>query len=288
MKVGLLVEVEEGLDWDSWRATYTAAERLGFESVWLSDHLESASGTPGRLETWTALAVAAAETRRVVLGPLVSPVTFREPAVIARMAESFSKLSGGRFVAGLGLGWNADEHMRAGIGFPSIAERARRLVDTTARIRCDGRTQVLIGGSGPRVTLPLTAQHADQWNMTTASVAQFAQATRRLDKHCAEANRPPREILRSVACGVLVGRDAADLRERAERMRKVVPPLAEARNVLQSAREMGWLVGSVEEVVARLEAFAAAGAERVILGHYDLANVSTLELLAATVLADAA
>jgi alkanesulfonate monooxygenase SsuD/methylene tetrahydromethanopterin reductase-like flavin-dependent oxidoreductase (luciferase family) len=288
VKVGLLVEVEEGLDWDSWRATFSAAERLGFESLWLSDHLDSAWGTPGRLETWTALAVAAAETHRLVLGPLVSPVAFREPAILARMAESFSELSSGRFVVGLGLGWNADEHAHAGIPFPPVAQRARRLVDTIVRIRCACSVPVLVGGSGPRVTLPLAAQHADQWNMTTASVAQFAQANRRLDALCAEINRPAREILRSVACGVLVGRDAADLRQRAERMRKAVPPLADAEDVLQTAREMGWLVGSVEDLVAQSKAFAAAGADRVILGHYDLDNLATLELLAATVLRDVA
>jgi alkanesulfonate monooxygenase SsuD/methylene tetrahydromethanopterin reductase-like flavin-dependent oxidoreductase (luciferase family) len=286
VKVGLLVEVEEGLDWDSWRATYSAAERLGFESVWLSDHLESARGTPARLETWTALAAAATETQRLVLGVLVSPVMFREPAIIARMAESLAALSSGRFVAGLGLGWNADEHANAGIPFPSVAERARRLVDTIKRLRCARHIPVLVGGSGPRVTLPLAAQHADQWNMTTASVAQFAQANRRLDELCAEAKRPAREILRSMACGVLVGRDDVDLRERAERMREVVPPLADAQDVLQAAREMGWLVGSVEDLGAQLDAFAAAGAERVILGHYDLTNLATLELLAATVRAD--
>ena len=68
MKVGLLVEVEEGLDWGHWRAIYTTAERLGFESVWLSDHLDSTWRAPRGLETWTALAVAAAETHRLVLG----------------------------------------------------------------------------------------------------------------------------------------------------------------------------------------------------------------------------
>jgi alkanesulfonate monooxygenase SsuD/methylene tetrahydromethanopterin reductase-like flavin-dependent oxidoreductase (luciferase family) len=291
VKVGLLVEVEEGLDWDSWRATYTAAERLGFESLWLSDHLESAWGTPARLETWTALAAAATETQRLVLGVLVSPVMFREPAIIARMAETLAALSGGRFVAGLGLGWNADEHAHAGIPFPPVAERARRLVDTITRLRCAHHIPVLVGGSGPRVTLPLAAQHADQWNMTTASVAKFAQANRRLDELCAEANRPARDILRSVACGVLVGRDDVDVRERAQRMREVVPSLADAQHaqdMLQAARQMGWLVGSVEDVGAQLHGFAAAGAERVILGHYDLTNLATLELLAATVLGDVA
>jgi len=128
MKLGILIETEEGLDWESWRKTYTAAERLGLESVWLSDHLQSPWHTRHGLETWTALAVAAAETQRLVLGSLVSPVTFREPGIVARMAESLQALSHGRFVVGLGLGWNSDEHAAAGIAFPSVDERSRRLV----------------------------------------------------------------------------------------------------------------------------------------------------------------
>jgi alkanesulfonate monooxygenase SsuD/methylene tetrahydromethanopterin reductase-like flavin-dependent oxidoreductase (luciferase family) len=279
MKLGLLVEVEESLDWEHWRSTLSAAERLGFESVWLSDHLRSPWSDRHGLETWTALAVAAAETRRVVLGPLVSPVTFREPAIVARMAESLAALSGGRFVVGLGLGWNVDEHAEAKIAFPGVAERAERLAATAARIRCT-RVPVLIGGSGRRATLPIVARYADQWNMTTASVADFRRASSHLDALCAAAGRSAAEILRSVAAGVLVGHDDADLRARAERMRRCIPPLAAAEDALTAARDMGWLVGTVEAVVARLREFAAAGAERAILGYYDLDDLATLELLA--------
>src|SRR5216683_5983618 len=89
VKLGLLVETEDGLDWDHWRATCAAADELGFESVWISDHLQSpwAAGRHG-LDPWIALAVAAAETRRITLGVLVSPIMFREAAIVARMAEA--------------------------------------------------------------------------------------------------------------------------------------------------------------------------------------------------------
>jgi alkanesulfonate monooxygenase SsuD/methylene tetrahydromethanopterin reductase-like flavin-dependent oxidoreductase (luciferase family) len=280
MKIGLLVEAEEGLDWDTWRSTYTAAERLGFESVWLSDHLSSPWGSTHGLETWTSLAVAAAETKRLILGPLVSPVTFREPGILAHMAHGLDALSHGRFVVGLGLGWNAQEHALAGIPFPSAVERGSRLVETIERLRC----RVLIGGSGPRVTLPLVARYADQWNMTTGSVQAFAHANCQLDRLCAEIGRSPTAIVRSVASGILIGRDGADLRERGERMRRAVPPLRTAEDPLAAARDMGWIVGTSEEITVRLREFAAAGAERAILGHYDVGDVTTLELLAAHVL----
>jgi alkanesulfonate monooxygenase SsuD/methylene tetrahydromethanopterin reductase-like flavin-dependent oxidoreductase (luciferase family) len=87
-------------------------------------------------------------------------------------------------------------------------------------------------------------------------------------------------IVRSAAMGLLIGRNVDELRSRAERMRKCVPPLAEAEDVLHAAREMGWLVGDPRDVVAQLRSFAEVGVERVIFGHYDLSDVGLLELLA--------
>jgi alkanesulfonate monooxygenase SsuD/methylene tetrahydromethanopterin reductase-like flavin-dependent oxidoreductase (luciferase family) len=283
MKLGILVEVEEGLDWDAWRATFTEAERLGFESVWLSDHLDSPWHTRRGLETWTALAVAAAETRRITLGPLVSPVTFREPAIVARMAASLHELSHGRFVVGLGLGWNAEEHATAGITFEHAEERARRLAHTIERVRCESRVRVLVGGAGSR-TLEVAARYADEWNITTASPAAFTEANARLDRLCAQIGRSPKAVERSVACGVLVGRDAEDLRARAEQMRQSVPPLSAVEDVPTAARSMGWLVGTTEEVVAHLQALKAVGVQRAVLGHYNVADAKVLELLAHSVL----
>jgi alkanesulfonate monooxygenase SsuD/methylene tetrahydromethanopterin reductase-like flavin-dependent oxidoreductase (luciferase family) len=284
MNIGVLVETEEGLDWDHWRETYTAAERLGFESVWISDHLASPwSATRHGLDTWTALAVAAAETRRVVLGPLVSPVTFREPAIMARMAANLDTLSGGRFVVGLGLGWNAEEHAAAGIVFPAVAERAQRLIETTAHIRSESSVPILVGGKG-RSILPIVACCADQWNVTTASPFEFRCAADELDAACREVGRDPGAILRSVAMGLLIGRDADELRERGERMRRCVQPLAEATNVLETARSMGWLVGTPAEVNDALRQLDDTGAQRTILGHYDLTDLAALELLAETAL----
>jgi alkanesulfonate monooxygenase SsuD/methylene tetrahydromethanopterin reductase-like flavin-dependent oxidoreductase (luciferase family) len=290
MKVGILVEAEEGLDWDSWRATYTAAERLGFDSVWLSDHLQSPwRDNDGRhgLETWTALTVAMAETRRITLGSLVSPIMFREPALVARMAESLDGLGSGRFVVGLGLGWNAAEHAAAGIAFPSVAARARRLAEGIQRIRDElaGRAlPVLVGGAGPRSTLPVAARYADEWNVTTGSASDYRRMSQQLAALCGEIGRDARQVRRSVATGVLVGRDASDLERRAQRMRGCVPPLADTPDVVSAARGMGWLAGTPETLLAGLRDFQQAGVERVMLGHYDLANVETLVVLAETVL----
>ena len=290
MKLGLLVESEEGLDWESWRRTYVAAERLGFESVWISDHLASpwASERHG-LEPWVALSVAAAETRQVRLGPLVSPITFRQPALVARTAEAIDLLSDGRFVLGLGLGWNSAEHERFGIPFPVVAERIKLLATGVATIRTmlgERHVPLLIGGGGPRASLPLVARYADEWNMTTGSVDLFRARSQRLAELCTELGRDAATIRRSVATGFLIGRNPAELRERSRRMQRLVPPLGDVPldDVPGAAREMGWVTGQPEEIAAALRPLAQAGADLAILGHYDLADVAALETIAADVM----
>lgn len=288
MKLGILVETEEGLDWASWRRVYASAERLGFESVWISDHFLSPwTAERHGLDAWVALAVAAAETRRVLLGPLVSPITFRQPAMLARMAESLHDLSHGRFVLGLGLGWNAAEHARAEIEFPPVSERRRRLEDGIRLIRRtlgERRVPLLIGGAGPGSSLPLAARSADHWNITTSSVELYRQRSERLAELCRGAGRDPSRIRHSVAVGFLVGRDLADLRARCENMRRSVPPLAEAEDVLEAARQMGWVAGTPPRIIEHLRSLAQAGVDLAILGHYDPADDAALEIIAREVM----
>jgi alkanesulfonate monooxygenase SsuD/methylene tetrahydromethanopterin reductase-like flavin-dependent oxidoreductase (luciferase family) len=280
------VEAEEGLDWERWRTTCSAAERLGFESVWISDHLASA-WSPRRhgLEPWVALSVAAAETNRVRLGPLVSPITFRQPAILARMAEALESLSHGRFVIGLGLGWNADEHAQFGIPFPPPSERTGLLVSTIQALG-DVHSPLLIGGSGPRSTLPIVARHADEWNLTTASVDVYLERSRQLGEICAEVGRDPTSIRRSVAVGFLIGRTGDELRSRSLRMKELVPRLAtvDTDAVAAAARAMGWVTGTPIEIVAALQPLANAGVDLAILGQYDPDDVAALETIATDVM----
>ncbi len=280
MKLGLLVEVEEGLTWARWRAIFSRAEQLGFESVWISDHLCSPWSERGaELEAWTALAVAAAETKRVRFGPLVSPVTFRPPAVLARMAQALQQLSDGRFTLGLGLGWNRAEHEQFGIAFPSAAKRAELLAAAAGLLE---DVPLLIGGGGERLTLPLVARFADEWNMTTASPELVRQRWTVVARLCAEIGRDPAAIKRSVAVGYLIGRDACELRRRSARLQRWVAPLASMAldDVPEAARGMSWLVGTPNEVRAQMTKLEAVGIERVIFGHYDLDDLQSLEAVA--------
>ena len=122
MKLGVLVESEEGLDWPRWRRRTSPPSGSGSTRCGCPTTCESPwSPESAWIGSVVALAVAAAETRRIRLGTLVSPITFRQPAIVARMAEAIDALAPGRFVLGLGLGWNADEHAAHGLAFPSVA-----------------------------------------------------------------------------------------------------------------------------------------------------------------------
>ncbi len=280
MKVGVLVESKEGLDWRGWRSTVTAVERLGFDSLWLSDQLASPwfEGRHG-LDPFVALSVAATETSRLRLGTLVSPITFRAPAIVARMAEAIDAAANGRFVLGLGLGWNGDEHAAHGLAFPSTRDRLAAMEAALVRIRSMWGGRLLLGGSGDG-TLRLAARFADGWNMTTGSAVAFQERAAYLEAACAALGRGAASIERSIAAGVLIGRDANDLQARTARLRRCVPPLVGA-----SPDELGWLTGNVAAVRAQLESLARAGVDLAILGHYDLDDTAALELIANDVLA---
>ena len=113
MDIGLMVEGQNGLTWERWRHILALAERLEFPSLFRSDHyFLSPASQQDSLEAYVSFVAAALETKRLRFGPLVTPITFREPVNVARMAAQIDVLSGGRFVMRLGAGWNEAEHRR--------------------------------------------------------------------------------------------------------------------------------------------------------------------------------
>src|SRR5262250_3174506 len=134
MQVGIMIEGQEGLTWERWWRLAAAAEDLGYESLCRSDHLTGLGGESKRpsLETWTSLTALAIRTSRIRFGPMVSPLTFYHPALLAKMAAAVDMLSGGRLDLGLGAGWNEHEHRMFGVPFLTLKERLDRRAVATA------------------------------------------------------------------------------------------------------------------------------------------------------------
>jgi probable F420-dependent oxidoreductase len=233
-----LPEVELDVRWPEYLAMARAAEEVGFDSIWLGDHLlYRDDGRPerGPWEAWTLLAALAAVTSRVRLGPLVACASFHPPGLIAKMAATVDEVSGGRFVLGLGAGWNETEYRAFGLPYDHRVSRfeesfeiVRRLVAgerATLRGRFwqaedavllpppARRVPLMVGSEGERM-LAITFPHVDWWNAWYAwfgnTVDGFAALNERIDGAAERAGRDPRKIPRS-AC-VLVELDPSAVR----------------------------------------------------------------------------
>jgi len=151
MRVCLMLEGQEGVTWEEWVAAAQTSERLGFEAIFTSDHYFSVQGgrDRGSSDAWTNLAGLAAVTSTIRLGTLVSPITFREPAVLAKAAVTVDRISGGRVDLGMGAGWWEEEHRTHGFPFPPVAERFDRL-STGCSPRTSSRSRARTIGSRVR------------------------------------------------------------------------------------------------------------------------------------------
>src|SRR2546423_1784857 len=191
-----MIEGQEGLSWDRWRRICTDADSLGFASLRRSDHLISLMGAPTRdcVECWTSLALAAEWTKRIEFGPMVSPMTFRFPSVLAKQAAAVDALSGGRLILGVGAGWNENEHMAFQIPFLTEKERFDRLEsgikvmrgiwDSTNPKPARNPIPLLVGGKGVQRTMPPAAPEAPEGNRRRLGTDMFREPYRTLYRLC--------------------------------------------------------------------------------------------------------
>ena len=317
MQLGVMVEGQDGLGWELWRRLFRAAEDLGFESLWRSDNFFAFSGdrTRDSLEPFVSMTVLAQETERIRFGLLVTAVTFRHPAVVARMAAQIDQLSGGRFVLGMGAGWNVDEHAAYGIPFPSTGERLDRLEEAIQVVQAlwaggpaslDGRfyplrdaecypkpaqqpLPLLVGGNGERRTLRIVAQYANEWNGIYLDVDAYREKRAVLERHCEAVGRDPASIAHSLMLGFVIGRDQDEIAQRLSRLsaNPILSGLDSAGDIeasLARLRRRGWLVGSPAQIVEQLGRLAEEGVARVMLHHLDKDDFAALDLVAAEVL----
>lgn len=296
-QVGIMIEGQEGLGWERWRRICHDTDTLGFASLRRSDHLVSLLGGPERdcVECWTSLALAAQWTTRIEFGPMVTPMTFRPPSVLAKMAAAVDALSGGRLILGVGAGWNENEHRMFGLPFYTERERFERLEAGIATMRdiwskanpkpARDPIPLLIGGKGRKRTLPLAAREATEWNLSKLDADAFRELSEALDENCREIGRDPSTIKRSVMTTYIVGRDEDELRERALKLREVIPSLKgqDADQVLRMMRPRAF-VGTPEEIAERMREHARLGVDLFMLQHFLLDDSDALELLAKEVI----
>jgi len=208
------------------RDTWLEAERLGFDTAWLHDHLLNQNDIAWpEDEGWSVLTALLAASERIRGGLMVTANTFRHPALLAKIATTVDRISAGRVEVGLGAGWHEEEHRQYGLTLPPIAERMRRLEEacqvlealwTKPRATFDGvyyqvrdayhepkpvqqpHPPLVIGTGGERVGLRIAARHAQTWNMARATPEEFARKSALLDQYCREIGRDPADVERSI------------------------------------------------------------------------------------------
>jgi alkanesulfonate monooxygenase SsuD/methylene tetrahydromethanopterin reductase-like flavin-dependent oxidoreductase (luciferase family) len=296
-KVGIMIEGQEGLNWDRWRLICHDAEALGFDSLRRSDHLFSVMGAVERdcIECWTSLAMAAEWTKTIELGPMVSPLTFRPPALLARMATAVDLLAGGRLILGVGAGWYEREHVENGIPFLTMGGRMDLLEEGIQTIRTvwetanpkppRGKIPLLMGGRGEKRALPMVAREAVEWNLSHMDGEEYAQKKKVLDEACRAIGRDPSTIRHSVMANFIIGRDRLEVRERALQLREIIPSLKglDADEVIAKVGERG-LVGTAGEVADQINKYSKLGVDLFMLQHFRLDDRDALKLLAEEVI----
>jgi F420-dependent oxidoreductase-like protein len=306
--IGIMVEGQEDMTWERFFRLADAVEELGFDSLFRSDHLTALEGFPERatLALWPSLTALAQRTKRIRFGPMVCSMTFRHPAMVAKMAADVDVLSGGRLDLGLGAGWYRGEHEMFGIAYLAYERRLEMLEEGALIIKglwsgqpfsfegrhyrvraaenhpCPAQAEptLIMGGKGEK-TLKVVARQASEWNFSYSTVEFFREKSRRLDEACEAIGRDPATLRRSLMTPFVIGRDPAALQAGINAQRRMFPSLP--------ADHAGWLAngyvaGSPERVTEQIATFAAAGIQRFMLQHNDLDNLEALELLAQEVL----
>ncbi|MDT4909548.1 MAG: hypothetical protein QOI69_2789 [Pseudonocardiales bacterium] len=301
MDLRIFIEPQQGATYDDQLRVARAAEDLGFDAFFRSDHylaMGGSDGLPGPTDAWATLSALARETSRIRFGTLVSPATFRLPGPLAITVAQIDEMSGGRVELGLGAGWFEAEHRSYGIPFPDVAERFDLFAEQVEII--DGlwrtppgetysfhgahyqltdspalpkpvqspRPPIILGGAAKRRGAALAAKYADEFNHGF----DRAGAGAAFERVRAAAAQTGRELGYSVADVLCVGRDDAELERRAAVIGRSVAALREDA-----------FGGTPAEVVDRIGEYAGLGATRLYLQVLDLSDLDHLELVATEV-----
>ena len=307
MDVCLMIEGQEDVTWEDWRAIAAACEEHGVGTLFRSDHYLSVADRRerGSLDAWTTIAALAAVTTDLRLGTLVSPATFRHPAVLAKSVVTADHVSGGRVELGIGAGWWEREHETYGIPLPPTGTRVDMLeeqlelihrywapgpfnyegrhyraenLDALPKPVQQPRPPITLGAKGAPRSLRLAARFADEYNTTSATSAELADLRKRLDEACEAAERDPATLPLSMMVGWLVAGDRDELRDRASRLARWQGEDDDPDAFLAGLPATS-IVGTVPEALEQLQALADAGVTRVMAQHLLHRDLDAIELL---------
>ena len=296
LEIAIMIEGQNGLTWRTWQNIAAAVEELGFTGLYRSDHFTNADGPDkDSLECWTSLTWLASHTQRIEFGPLVSPVSVRNPALTARMAAAVDDLSGGRLTLGLGAGWQEREHHVFGFDLLDVKARFARFHEglevITRLLKSDqpanfdgqyyqlrdasllprpqrpGGPPLLVGGNGEKRTLRLAARDADEWNAVFQAPEGFKRLSIKLDEWLEDEGRKPEAVRRSMMTGIRFAQTRKGLEEKLH------------GRTAEELRGRGMIVGVGEDVQEQLIELEQAGVQRVMLQWMDLDDIDGLEAL---------
>lgn len=276
--------------WEEVAATTRRAEAAGWSRVYVADHFMPSAEEPADgdvLECWSVLAALAATVPRIGLAPLVTSVTYRHPAVLANIAATVDRISGGRLVLGVGAGWQVNEHAAYGLELGTVTERLDRFEEACAVLSSllstprttfvgrhyriedaplqpgpvHGRMPLLVGGGGERRTLRVAARFADEWNVwSTPDV--LAHKLGVLRAHCEDLGRDPAGVHVSTQALVAPG-----------------PEVAAAEVVTTTPGGLPLVRGSAPQLVDALAAYREAGADEFVVPCFGIGSARSAELV---------
>ncbi|MGH2970686.1 MAG: TIGR03560 family F420-dependent LLM class oxidoreductase [Gaiellaceae bacterium] len=297
MKLALMIEGQEGVTWEQWCALADACEQHGVDTLFRSDHYISQGDEDANVahDAWTTITALAARTTRLRFGTLVSPVTFRAPALLANAAATADHVSGGRIELGIGAGWMDREHRAFGFPFPETQVRMEMFAEqlevvhrlwTEERVDFHGRhytledapglpkpvqkphPPILVGGSGKRGTVEPALRFADEYNSPFVTPEEAAAIRSKVEP-----------LPYSVMIGCIIGETHADAIERAQALYARRPRDAGFDDWLAAYSERA-VVGSVDEVATRLLDYERAGCERAMLQHLQHTDLEPVRFIA--------
>jgi F420-dependent oxidoreductase-like protein len=308
-----MIEGQQGVTWSDWCKLADRAEALGFEGLFRSDHYFSARGVSGvgATDAWTVLAALAERTSSLRLGTLVSPVTFRPPAVLARSALTVDLISGGRVEIGMGAGWWEEEHTRFGLPFHDVETRWQLLEEQVPIVhglltedafsfegthyRLDGADQLpksvqrprpplILGGTtvGSRMQA-LVGRYADEFNTVGGTPDEIAARFERARAGVRAAGRDSASLVTSLMTWLFVAPTEGAYVEKLRRAH-ALDPSAGSFDAYRADIEHDCIVGTPAQAIERLRAYAHAGVQRIFLNHELYDDLEMLDLVATDVL----